>query len=447
MQELTFTVTVKKSDDKMFYYVPIEVSEGVGRIEFLYDFYPEKVKNEIWKNEVFISLIDLEGKDVGTRGRKGEKIVVSGAYSTVGYERREIKPGTWTIALTAGRFISEEFTITLKVWLIDKRAGWYVGDTHCHTFLSDGKHSYDWIINKSIKNGLDYMIMTDHNRTVMGDLPMADGFTMIEGVEMTYPKGHANVWGVKKPYSKSHSTNDFNEWLKMKEECENNGAIVCINHPLCKKCPWLWPLENEDFYDLIEVWNGPMRPDNQACIEWWHKKLTEGKKLKIVGGSDYHNDFGVTNLLGNPVTWVYSESDSPADILSGIKAGHTSISEKAKGGTFIEITSGEAIAGDTVKLDGKAKVKVKVKNFKRGQTLYIKDGEGVLFKMKAERTGDFETEVEVTKKGFVRAETKQIYKGLKKLLINVVLYFMIRQQAFKPHPEYCTALTSPIYFE
>lgn len=447
MKRLEFTINAKKEDNVMYHFFPIEVGEDIGRIELFYDFYPERVKGEAWVNEVGICLKDPDGVDVGTRGRKKEKIVVSGAYSTLGYERREIVPGTWTVVVTANRFISNEYTIKLTVDLIEKKAGWYRGDTHCHSHLSDGHKSYDWIVKRAERNGLDYLIMTDHNRTVMGELPMSDKVTMINGVEMTYPIAHANVWGVKVPYSKGFATNHFEEWLKMKEECEANGAIVSVNHPRCKKCGWLWPLEGEEFWDRIEVWNGPMRPDNQECIDWWHSKLAEGKEIKIVGGSDYHYDMVVTNFLGNPTTWVYAKSNSPADILEGIRKGNTTISEYPKRGAFITMTSGDAITGDTTTFQEGATVKVSVKKFRRGETLYVKNADGIVFKTKCKKTGDYEFEVKVPSPGFMRAETKKFYDPIMKFVLNMALVFMVPKQAFKKHPEYCTALCSPIYFK
>ncbi len=444
---LEFTIQAKRSDDKMFYFIPIDVPDGIGRLEFYYDFYPEKIEGERWTNEVGICLKDRDGVDVGARGRKGEKIVVSGAYSTIGYDRREIEPGVWTLVVTFGRFISDEFTIKVYVDLIEKKAGWYAGDTHCHTSFSDGHNTYEQVLKKAEANDLDFLIMTDHNRTVMGNLPLSDKVTMIEGVEITYPKAHANVWGIKQPYAKSYATNDFEDWLEIKKECEASGAVVSINHPLCSKCGWLWPLEDQDFYDCIEVWNGPMRPDNQACIEWWHKRLAEGKKLKIVGGSDFHNDFVVTNLLGNPTTLVYAKSNCPKDILDGIKLGHTTITESVKRGTVITMNSGEAIVGDTVKYEDGAMVKVSVKRFKKGERLLVKDADGVIFETKCKRTGDYEFDIKVPKAGFIRAETKKFYGAIKKFVLNIVLMLMMPKQAFKPHPEYCTAICSPIYFE
>ena len=118
MKKLDFTINAKKEDNIMYHFFPIDVTEDIGRIEFYYDFYPERVKGEMWVNEVGICLKDPSGMDVGTRGRKGEKIVVSGAYSTLGYERREIVPGKWTIVVCANRFISNEYTIELHVELV-----------------------------------------------------------------------------------------------------------------------------------------------------------------------------------------------------------------------------------------------------------------------------------------------------------------------------------------
>lgn len=446
MKETIIKIAIKKDSDQMFYPVPFEVPEGIERLEFIYTYSPKKPDGALWNNEVGFILVNEKGEDVGNQGAQGVPVDISASYSTPRYDLSAPNPGRWTVYISGHRILSDVVNVELRIKMIPKKGRWLKGDVHCHSYYSDGKQSYDWLLNKSIKNGLDFLIMTDHNRTVVGDLPRRDGFTMINGIEMTYSKGHANVWGLKQPYTGTFAVNTFEEWLERKKEAENNGARVCINHPLCTKCPWLWPLEGFD-YDIVEVWNGPMRPDNQRCIEWWHNKLCEGRKIKAVGGSDYHNDYVVTNLLGNPTTCVYADSASPEDILRGIDAGHVTITENAKRGTVITMTSGDAMVGDTISYKEGATVKVKVKRFKKGQTLFVRDQEGILYEYTAKKSGDYEVEVPVRGKGFVRAETKQTYHGFKKLLINVVLYFMIREQAFKPHPDYCTALCNPIYFD
>ena len=85
MKRLEFTINAKKEDNIMYHFFPIEVGEDIGRIELFYDFYPERVKGEAWVNEVGICLKDPDGVDVGTRGRKKEKIQVEKAMKA--YEK------------------------------------------------------------------------------------------------------------------------------------------------------------------------------------------------------------------------------------------------------------------------------------------------------------------------------------------------------------------------
>lgn len=67
-------------------------------------------------------------------------------------------------------------------------------------------------------------------------------------------------------------------------------------------------------FDMIEVWNGPMRGTNIRGIKWWTQLLREGRCIPAVGGSDFHRpkDFA---KLGNPITAVYSPSRRREDIL------------------------------------------------------------------------------------------------------------------------------------
>lgn len=436
-------LVIKKSDNRLYYHNRIEIPKDTDRVIVRYNYYPVKIPDREWENEIDLVLIDADG-DIGTRGHAVKEVEISEYYAPTGYEPRKPQ-GTWDVVFGAGRMISDEVTVEFELEFIGKERRFYAGDTHCHTNNSDGSFTYEEIADKAVKKGLEFLIMTDHNRTVIGNLPMRKGLTMIYGVELTYPTGHSNLWGVHKPYSGSFVAETLDEWKQKRDEARRNGALVSINHPLCTKCPWKWTLKGLD-EDCVEVWNGVMRPDNQRCIEWWHSRLAEGEKLPMVGGSDYHRDYVVTDFLGNPVTYVLAESRSPEDILKAIKEGRTSVSDKI-GDTFIDMTCGDARLGDTVPFTGSEKVKVSVKKLRRNHTLYIKDAEGVMYEYTAKKTGDFEIEVPVRAKGFVRAEVKTKYKGLKLLALNLGLLLMMRDQAFKPMPDFTYALTAPIYFE
>ena len=281
-------LVIKKSDNRLYYHNRIEIPKDTDRVIVRYNYYPVKIPDREWENEIDLVLIDADG-DIGTRGHAVKEVEISEYYAPTGYEPRKPQ-GTWDVVFGAGRMISDEVTVEFELEFIGKERRFYAGDTHCHTNNSDGSFTYEEIADKAVKKGLEFLIMTDHNRTVIGNLPMRKGLTMIYGVELTYPTGHSNLWGVHKPYSGSFVAETLDEWKQKRDEARRNGALVSINHPLCTKCPWKWTLKGLD-EDCVEVWNGVMRPDNQRCIEWWHSRLAEGEKLPMVGGSDYHRDY------------------------------------------------------------------------------------------------------------------------------------------------------------
>ncbi len=442
----TYEKILKREDHGIYIYIPIEIEEGVERLEISYEYSPWKFKGSAWRNDVDLLVVDEKGNDVGTRGSVIREIVISPYYSTPGFDVREITKGTWNVVVLPARMISDEIDLKVHVKTFKKEKRWYIGDTHTHTYNSDGKHSYDTLIDKAKKIGLDYLFITDHNRTILHMPKSQDYLTVVPGLEYTYPNGHANVWGLQQPYSGTLITNTQEGFLKLKEESEANGGLVSINHPFCSMCGWHWPLDNFDF-DCVEIWNGPMRLDNLKIIDWWHNELVKGRRLSAVGGSDYHRDYFVVKLLGKPVTHIYSEGRTQADLLKAIKEGRTSISWE-KGGTFIEITSGDSVVGDSVKIKDDTKVRISVTNLKRGHTLRVYDSEGVIYTYKAKKKGNHIIELPVKNAGFVRADVRWDLKGFKWLLFNLVMTFYIPAQAFmKDVPPMVEAICSPIWFE
>lgn len=440
---MKFELSIKKDNPTIFYPFELDIPDGTERLNVKYTYSPREVEGTIWVNEIDLALVDEFGNDVGTRCSTIRELSVSSYYATEGYEKR--KPhGKWTILIGANRVLTDEVHVVVEAEFVPKQRRWYVGDTHCHSNNSDGKYTYAQLADMAVKNGLEYLIMTDHNRTVIGELPVRDNLTMICGVEMTYSQGHANLWGVKKPYSGTYAVNSFEEWLGKRQEAEDNGAIICLTHPLCEKCPWLWSFEGFN-YDAVEVWNGPMRPDNQRCIDWWHEMLCRGEYRPMVGGSDYHSDVLFTNMQVNPVTYVLADGREQEDILRALKRGRTSVCGKPFD-TFVEMKCLDAIIGDTVAFDGTQKIEISVRKLHRGHTLYVKDAEGIMYEYRAKKTADFKIELPVRGKGFVRAEVKRKYKGARKFIMDIMLYFTLRDQAFKKVEPFVYALCSPIYF-
>lgn len=320
---------------------------------------------------------------------------------------------------------------------------WYAGVPHAHTIMSDGNLTLDQLIEKAKKNKLDFLMITDHNVNCKV-LPETEGLTLIYGAEMTKHGGHANIWGVKNPVD-NYDIETYEEWLEVKNEAKRRGAVICMNHPLCMQCPWRWEKDAREV-DVLEVWNAPMHYDNIVCTEWWHEQMRNGIKLPIVGGSDYHRDYVVTNLLPIPATYVYAESSSPEDILDAIVKGRTTICNNV-GTTFINITCGDNILGDTVRLDGETTAKVTVKKMKRNHTLHVFNEEGECFTFEAKKGGDYSFDIPVKKAGFICAHvtynTSKIYQiGYEKIIVS-----KIPEQKGMELPPFIYAQSGAIFFE
>ena len=152
-----------------------------------------------------------------------------------------------------------------------------------------------------------------------------------------------NFFGVKAPFENSFIANTKEEMKGIIEHARSLGAVVSVNHPECPLCPYKW--DDDEAYDMIEIWNGPMRGTNVRVIAKWTSLLKDGRQISAVGGSDYHKPKQFAKL-GNPVTAVYSKSRSADDILDAIRNGNCFVTESVDG-VKIKLTYGDAVMGQT----------------------------------------------------------------------------------------------------
>ncbi len=324
---------------------------------------------------------------------------------------------------------------------------WYVGVTHCHTIASeDGKHTVRQIARKAKKNKLDFIMITDHNANCE-ELPEIEGITLIYGAELTKHGGHCNMWGVKDVIDRADydSCETYEDFLRVKSEAEKRGAIICMNHPHCKQCPWRWEKKPDDV-DVLEVWNAPPHFDNLESTQWWHEQLRNGHKLPVVGGSDYHKDYIVTNLMTNPVTYVYAKSNSAEDILDAIVKGHTTICLDV-GTTFIDIKCGDAVIGDTVRLKENKSVTISVKKLRKFHKLIVFDKDGECFTYTAKKTEDYSITLPMDKEGFLCAHVVFQPGFFYSKLHDIVIASRIPEQKGMKLPPLIYAQSGAIYFE
>ncbi len=344
---------IKKEEEGNYFLIPFQVPEGVELVEISYDYPRFITENEEAGCRAVreINIIDLglngpEGNYIGASGSDKSNIYISAGKSTLGFSPTRTKAGEWSIIAGAYKVQPGGVLVTYDITFKRKELRLLKGDTHIHTLASDGSLSVREAAWLGKKLGLDYIFITDHNNYFQ-DFQESDeeGITVLPGMEWTHYKGHAGLLGVKNPFGSAFCVNTLKEAREKLVEAQSNGALLVLDHPFCPYCGWKWGMEHFK-YDAVEVWNGGISiASNEKCLEWWHEQLLQGRKIPIVGGSDFHSPDAL-RLIGMPCTCLYSMSRDPEDILYAIRHGNGYISLSAKG-PDLYARAGEKILGET----------------------------------------------------------------------------------------------------
>lgn len=418
---MRFTHLVTKDKEGTYYTIDFDVPENVTSLTVKYS-YVQKTKGLLGDlvptATIDIGLLDETGRFLGWSGSAHREITVGEYGSTAGYLSEPILPGKWKIIVGAYHVMPEGVKVDYEVDFKFKKERLLFGDLHIHTTASDGAFSAFEIGKKAKEKGLDFVGLANHNNFSENlHLPHIDGLTFVPAVEWTHYKGHMNFFGVKEPFENSFIANTEEEMKAIVANARKRGAVISVNHPKCGICPYLW--QNEDF-DMVEVWNGPMRPTNVRGIAFWTELLKKGRKIPAVGGSDYHRPKSPVRL-GNPVTGVYTPSQSAEDILSSVKKGHAFVTS-GKDGVHLSISYGDAFMGDTAELKGGVPLKIEAKNLKgEGLVLVTDSGEKTVLKGKR---GEQSTEVtlENVKFAYVKAIKKMFGKEIIRAVTNPIYF-------------------------
>lgn len=295
---------IRKEDEGKYLSLPFDVPEEVEGVTVSYQ-YPHK---SALHNIIDLGLEDEDGRFLGWSGSARESVTVGEHDATPGYLMGPVRPGKWRILIGAYHVEEEGVIVTYELRFHRRQAQWLFGDFHIHSDASDGQHDITTLAKIAKHKGLDFIAVTNHNNYAENlRLPHFPGITLVPGVEWTHYKGHMNFFGIGRPFRNSFVANSPEEMRRIVREAREDGAVISVNHPKCNFCPYLW--EDEACFDMIEVWNGPMRPVNLRGIAWWTNMLKSGRKIAAVGGSDFHHDRRPVRLA-HPVTAVYSASRS-----------------------------------------------------------------------------------------------------------------------------------------
>jgi hypothetical protein len=412
MEEIRFTRSFGKRDEKSYVKLHFDVPDGIDRIEFQYDYarFREEGREggtaRIEANVVDLGIYDHRGTLRGWSGSQRREAVVSEYTATPGYRQGPIAVGRWAIVLGIYK-VEKEVKVDVVVRLVPKKRILLAGDIHMHTTNSDGSYATADVIEYCRRAGLDFMALTDHNNTEQnGEIGKPAGITVIPGMEYTNYRGHANFLfpGLGVDFDADPLSADAAEMLTVFRRAKELGALISLNHPHCNDCPWELGFD-EPPYDLVEVWNGPMKPSEVRAVEWWHETLASGRRVAAVGGSDTHK-IDPFRVYGSPTTFAYADSRSVLDILSALRAGRSFIAASPQG-PYPDLRIGDAGLGETILYKEGLAGEASLGAAKKGDTLTLRDGKGGKAEWRAPFDGDVSFRFPASPSLFYRLEVRR----------------------------------------
>ncbi|MDD2263251.1 MAG: CehA/McbA family metallohydrolase [Clostridia bacterium] len=417
---------IPKTKEGTYYTIDFPMPHGMEIVTVAYSykrFRGKSLRLSKMVNIVDIGLIDADNRFIGWSGSAKSSVFTGQYTATQGYAMVPLKPGVWKIIVGAYKIPDEGLDVSYEISYKKSEARWFAGDLHMHSNASDGKHDIFTLTQMASKKKLDFIAVSNHNNYSENmHLPVIPGLTLIPAVEWTHYLGHMNFFGVKAPFINSFIANNEEEMRNLVSDAKSLGAKISVNHPKCNICPYLW--KSDDVFDIIEVWNGPMRKVNMDAIKWWHEMLLSGKKIPIIGGSDFHKKHHIVRMA-NPVTSVYADSPSKEDILNAISNGHSYITSSVKG-VSLKLSYNEAMMGDTAKYQSEQKISVSADNLKAGISVRLVSNHGTISEWKHFKKGKLKAEIHIPEK------CSFVYLIAQRNILGQV---------------FCRAISNPIYFE
>ncbi|WP_336709492.1 MULTISPECIES: CehA/McbA family metallohydrolase [unclassified Cedecea] len=276
---------------------------------------------------------------------------------------------------------------------LSDRPGWYRGDLHGHTTLSDGNNTLPEALDIMASQGLDFFFLTEHNLS-HACLPRHDSVLLLPSIEVTADKSHLNVHGPAATLNMFHADYSSRGLLTQGIALKRPESVLSVNHAMLHPWSWLYNDMPMADIDVLEVLNDPTWKNattaNEQVVEIFTTLWNAGHRIYAVGGSDCHMQpherypqATEPSIYGDPATWVYAEALSGEAILAAIKNGHCYF-ERRCGLTF-SLNDGALLPGDAA--DGKQIVlTVAVKDSERRYTLQVVSEAGILAEYPQENT-------------------------------------------------------------
>ncbi|MBL8608543.1 MAG: CehA/McbA family metallohydrolase [Myxococcales bacterium] len=387
------------------FFVPFEVPAGTKEIEIVH-------KSLVQGNTLDFGLNDPAGYR-GWGGGTSENAVVGEGAASRAYVPGPITPGTWRVVVGKAALAASPAAYQLEVVLRDaptlpaqtnrakytespalvKARRWYAGDLHAHSQEStDASPPLEDLAAFAKSRGLDFVEVSDHNTITQLDFfagvqAKHPDLLLVPGVEYTTYAGHANAIGATRWVDHKVGQPGVTADGAARAFAEQ-GAVFSINHPvldlgaLCIGCAWKQPID-EGVVGGVEIATIGLKQGgsffSNAAIDFWDKRCAAGRHLAALGGSDDHSagkkqGERFASPIGDPTTMVLADELSVKALVDAIKKGRTVVKLQGPGDPMVEVASGDAVIGDTVR--GKsALLKATVTGGRGAQVRFVVDGE------------------------------------------------------------------------
>jgi hypothetical protein len=380
--EETKTITgTLRPDVPDWYYLPVDVPGGVREIEVVYSYDRPQVPPGAKGNALDIGMFGPAGYQLGNaRGFRGwsggfrDRFTISATEATPGYLPGPVERGRWHIILGPYTVAQQGLNYSVDVTLRfgepgpdfvpnpapdtapgkDRGRAWYRGDGHVHTVHSDGRRTPAELAAAARAAGLDFLVSTEHNTSsasLQWGEHAGEDLLIVNGEEVTTRSGHWPAWGLPAGtwIDWRYRAEDPRGFRRFADQVHDAGGLVVAAHPFapCFACSWEFSYE---LADVVEVWNGPWTPDDEAAVTAWDSLLRGGRFVPAVGNSDAHNPDQVVAL---PHNVVLADGLRPRRLLDGFRAGRNWIAESSAVSLSYTATDGERTAGigDRLRVD------------------------------------------------------------------------------------------------
>jgi hypothetical protein len=379
-------------DQHTYREVPFEVPAGTSRITIEVDYTGREEKTTI--DLGLLGPTGFTGQD-GFRGWSGgskRRFTVSATDATASFLPGAIEAGRWRLLVGIPNIRpGSAAAFTAQVWLsrddegfgpehglsapLNPKPHWYRGDLHMHTAHSDGgclnasgtkkvPCPLFLTVASAAKRGLDFIAISEHNTmsqvSEMRELqPYFDTMLMIPAREITTFEGHANVFGVSRPFDFRVGSASVPDWNALLTEVANAHGVISVNHPrrpndeTCMGCGFT-PHNTVDMrgFQAVEAVNGGDAGRADSGIPFWETQLDAGLRITAIGGSDSHDGSDAprdafAGRIGSPTTVVNARELSMDAILDGIRAGHVFVDVEGtrERSLDVRVSTGTSTAG------------------------------------------------------------------------------------------------------